>query len=116
MSTPRELAETYFAAWQARDAAALRAVLADDVTFAGPMATLEGADAAVEGLMGLAAATTRLDVLARVDDGDDVITWFEFTLGDRGPVPTANWSHVEDGRIAAVRVTFDPRPILEQDG
>jgi ketosteroid isomerase-like protein len=112
MSTPMELAETYFAAWRDQDADALRAVLADDVTFAGPMATLEGADATVEGLMGLAAATTRLEVRKRLADGEDVITWFDLTVGEAGPLPTANWSHVEHDRIAAIRVTFDPRPLL----
>lgn len=25
----------------------------------------------------------------------------------------ANWTHVENGLIIAVRVTFDPRPMLE---
>jgi hypothetical protein len=28
------------------------------------------------------------------------------------PVPTANWSHVENGKITSIRVTFDPRPLL----
>jgi ketosteroid isomerase-like protein len=113
MTTPMELAETYFAAWQDQDAEALRAVLADDVTFTGPMATLDNADDAVQGLMGLAAATTKLEVRKRLADGDDVITWFELTTDDAGPLPTANWSHVEDGRITAIRVAFDPRPLLE---
>ncbi|MFH8471700.1 hypothetical protein [Streptomyces sp. NPDC018000] len=26
--------------------------------------------------------------------------------------PTANWMHVEDGKIARIRVTFDPRGLL----
>jgi ketosteroid isomerase-like protein len=107
-----ELAETYFAAWQDQDAEALRAILADDVTFAGPMATIDNADDAVAGLMGLAAATTRLDVRKRLADGDDVITWFELSTAEAGPLPTANWTHVEDGRITAIRVAFDPRPLL----
>jgi len=112
MSTPLELAETYFAAWQEQDADTLRSVLADDVTFEGPMATIDNADEAVKGLMGLAAATTRLQVRKRLADGDDVITWFELSVEDAGPVPTANWSHVEDGKITAIRVAFDPRPLL----
>lgn len=112
MTTPLELAETYFRAWQEQDADALRAVLGDDVRFVGPMATLDGADDAVAGLMGLAAATTRLEVRKRLADGDDVITWFELSTADAGPLPTANWSHVEGGRITEIRVAFDPRPLL----
>jgi ketosteroid isomerase-like protein len=112
MTTPLDLAETYFTAWQDQDADALRAILADDVTFDGPMATLDNAEEAVEGLMGLAAATTKLEVRKRLADGDDVITWFEISTEDAGPLPTANWSRVEDGKITAIRVAFDPRPLL----
>ena len=111
-TTPMDLAETYFAAWQAQDAEALRAVLADDVSFVGPMATLDNAEDAVRGLMGLAAATTRLEVRKRLADGEDVITWFELSTAEAGPLPTVNWSHVEDGRITGIRVAFDPRPLL----
>jgi len=112
MTTPLELAETYFAAWQDQDADRLRAILADNVTFEGPLATIDNADEAVEGLMRLAAATTELEVLTRLADGDDVITWFEISTEDAGPLPTANWSHVENDRITAIRVAFDPRPLL----
>jgi ketosteroid isomerase-like protein len=114
MTTPLELAETYFAAWQEQDAERLRAILADDVTFAGPMATIDNADEAVKGLMGLAAATTTLEIRKRLADGDDVITWVELSTEDAGPLPTVNWSHVEDGKITAIRVVFDPRPLLEK--
>jgi ketosteroid isomerase-like protein len=111
-----ELAETYFNAWRERDAEQLRSILADDVTFDGPMAKIDNADDAVKGLMGLAAATTKLEVRERLADGDDVITWFELTTEDAGPLPTANWSHVEDGKITAIRVAFDPRPLLGNGG
>jgi len=26
----------------------------------------------------------------------------------RPPAPTANWLHIEDGKITRIRVTFDP--------
>jgi hypothetical protein len=28
------------------------------------------------------------------------------------PTPTANWSHVENGRIQSIQVAFDPREIV----
>ena len=45
-------------------------------------------------------------------DGPDVITWFRLktTVAD-AELPVVNWSHVEDGRITAIKVTFDPRPL-----
>jgi hypothetical protein len=51
-------------------------------------------------------------VLKRFLDGPDVLTWFELHTAVAPPAPTANWMHVEDGRITAIRVTFDPRELL----
>jgi hypothetical protein len=41
-----------------------------------------------------------------------VLTWYDLHTRVASPAPTANWSHVEDGKIARIRVTFDPREIL----
>lgn len=110
--TPTEIAETYFAAWQAGDAETLRGLLAEDVTFDGPLASLVGADACVSGLIGIGAVLDRVEVHRRLVDGPDVITWFDLHTTIAAPAPTANWSHVEGGRITAIRVAFDPRGIL----
>ncbi len=41
------------------------------------------------------------------------MTWFDLVTATTRPIPTANWSHVEDGLITCIRVTFDPRPLFE---
>ena len=112
-TTPMELAETYFTAWQAQDADALRAVLADNISCVGPMATLDNAEDAVRGLMGLAAATTELErpqAAGRRRRRHHLVR----DQHRRTPArcPPSNWSHVEDGKITAIRVAFDPRPLL----
>lgn len=38
--SPADVAETYFRAWRGHDWALLRSVLADDVTFRGPLASI----------------------------------------------------------------------------
>jgi hypothetical protein len=48
----------------------------------------------------------------RFVDGPDVLTWFDLHTAAAKRMPTANWSHVEDGKITRIRVAFDPRPIL----
>src|SRR4051812_10780931 len=111
-STAKTIAATYFDAWDKRDFDRLRSVLADDMTFAGPMATVEGGDACLRGLEGLRGALERIEVLHVFEDGDDVVTWFHLHKPGTDPMPVANWSHVEEGRISRVRVTFDPRPLL----
>jgi ketosteroid isomerase-like protein len=105
----RSIAATYFRAWKERDFAALRAVLADDVTFQGPLATLHDADACVRGLQGMAQILDDVVVQHVFVDGDDVLTWFDLHTTVAPPTPTANWQHIEGGKIRSIRVAFDPR-------
>ncbi len=46
-------------------------------------------------------------------DGGDVLTWFDVHTTEGVLSPVANFSHVEDGRITRIRVTFDPRPLAD---
>lgn len=110
--TPIELATTYFDSWRAKDFETFRSILAPDATFRGPLGTADGADALVAGIEGMSQITTGIEVERMLADGPDVITWFQLHTKVAGPTPVANWIHVEDGRIARVRVTFDPREIV----
>ncbi|WP_163995675.1 nuclear transport factor 2 family protein [Pyxidicoccus caerfyrddinensis] len=115
MKSPVEVVEAYFDAWSTQDEVKLRGTLAPDVSFVGALGTAEGADACVKGLVnGMWKLSPRVSVLHRFVDGAEVLTWFEIHPSDRAPVPVANWSHVENGRISRIRVTFDPRSILEK--
>ena len=110
--TARELAETYFSAWEAGDFDTLRGMLAEDVDFVGALGTASGIEEALGGLKGLGQVLEKIDVKVRVAEGDEVITWFELCTTVAPPAPTANWMHVENGKIARIRVTFDPRGLL----
>lgn len=108
----RTAVTTYFDAWRDGDFDRLRTVLDDDVDFVGVMGTARGADECVTGLRGMAESVmTDLTLHARVVDGDDAVTWFDLHTATTPPIPTANWSHVENGLITRIRVTFDPRPL-----
>jgi hypothetical protein len=112
----RTAAETYFESWRARDFGTLRTVLAPEVEFAGVFGTANGIDECVAGLKGMAdSIMVDLVLHARVADGNDVITWFDLIAPNIEPIPTANWSHVEDGLITHIRVTFDPRPLVPSE-
>jgi hypothetical protein len=110
--TPAQVAETYFRSWVAGDFAALRGILAEDATFRGPLGAAEDADSCLAGLRGMHAILRDVVVLKRFVDGPDVLTWFELHTTVAPPAPTANWMQVVDGRISAIRVTFDPRALL----
>ncbi|MFJ3171934.1 nuclear transport factor 2 family protein [Streptomyces roseus] len=109
----RELAETYFRAWEAGDFDTMRGLLADDIDFVGALGTARGTDEALAGLKGLGKVLEKIDVKVRVAEGDEVITWFDLCTAVAPPASTANWMHVADGKIARIRVTFDPRGLLE---
>lgn len=115
MKSPAEVVKAYFDAWSTKDESLLRSTLAPDVSFVGALGSAEGAEACVKGLLnGMWKVSPQVTVLHRFVDGDDVLTWFEIHPSERAPVPVANWSHVENGRITRIRVTFDPRPLLEK--
>ena len=106
-------AAIYFDAWQARDFARLRTVLADDVDFVGPMGQAQGADECLRGLEGLAKIITGLEIRQVFTAGsDDVLTWYDMITTVADPVPVANWMQVRDGKITRIRAAFDPRGIL----
>jgi hypothetical protein len=108
---PAFVSETYFNAWRDRDFGTLRSILADDVEFIGPFAHLDNAEDCVAGLKRMSSIVTALDIQKRFVDGPDVLTWFELQTSVAEPVPTANWTHVEAGKITRIRVAFDARPL-----
>ena len=106
--TDAAAAATYFDAWAARDFGRLRSVLADDVDFAGPLGQVKGGD---ECLRGMAQIMTGVEVRKVFREDSDELTWFELSTSVAETVPVANWMHVENGKIARIRVAFDARGI-----
>jgi ketosteroid isomerase-like protein len=111
-TTTNEIATIYFDSWQRRDFDSLAGILADGVEFTGSMGQVTGVPDCIRGLTGVRGMVEDIVVVKRWVDGADALTWFELRREGRDPVPTVNWSHVEDGRITRIRVTFDPRPLL----
>lgn len=110
MTDPRSIAETYFTSWKAKDFETLRGLLADNVTFSGPLAQIEGIDPCMDGLQGMAQIITDIEIHKIFVDGPDVLTWYDLHTSVAAPIPTANWSRVAESKIFAIRVAFDARP------
>jgi hypothetical protein len=55
-------------------------------------------------------------VTVAIIDGPGVLTWLDLHTSVAPPAPTANSTHVEHGRITAIRVTFDARRFAPPDG
>lgn len=109
---PTQIATTYFDSWKRKDFDGLRAILADDATFSGPMGTASGGDEYVQKLSEFSQMIDDITVEKMLADDRDVLTWFSLHPKDGEPVPVVNWCHVENDQAQRVRVVFDPRPLL----
>ncbi len=68
----------------------------------------------MNGLQSLANIMTDIVIEHMWADEFDVITWYEFhTTKTSKPMSIVNWSHIENNKITRIRVTFDPRPLLD---
>jgi hypothetical protein len=108
---PANLAAACFDAWKTDDFDAMRSLVAEDVRFEGPLATLEGAEDYIEGIRGLYRIVSDIVIRKTFVDGQDVLTWYEMHTTVGSPVAGANWLHVEGGKITALRVAFDAREL-----
>ncbi|MDN5893168.1 MAG: nuclear transport factor 2 family protein [Nocardioides sp.] len=115
MTDSATLARSYFDAWRSKDFETLRSILSEDVTFRGPLGVADGADECIRGLSGMSQIVTDAAVahtFVATDHPDEVVTWFDLHTDIASPTATANWMHIENGQIARIRVTFDPREIV----
>ncbi len=106
-----KIATTYFDAWKDNDFNTMQSLVDDDVTFAGPLAQLNGVADYMEGIKGMSQIKSEIVIQKTFVDGPDVLTWFDLHTTVASPVPVANWLHVEDGRITSLQVAFDAREL-----
>lgn len=107
----RSVATRFLKAWTTGDFDTARSLLHDDVSFSGPIDSFADADsylAALHGLSQIVQAAQEHKVFA--DDTDVCVIYDLVTATPAGTAPTAEWYHVRDGKISAVRVFFDARP------
>jgi hypothetical protein len=103
---------TYVKSWTSGDFGTTRSTLRDDVTFVGPLGTADGIAECLEGVQGLKRIVDSAEQHQLIVDGDDVCLIYDLlTNTPAGRVPTAGWFQIRDGRIARIRVFFDPRPL-----
>jgi ketosteroid isomerase-like protein len=109
---PGTVARECLAAWTGGDVESVRGMIHDDVTFDGPLGHTEGADEYMEGLRGMARMVKGADQHRVAVDGEDAFIVYDLLTDAAPPIPTVGWYQVRDGRIASLRVYFDPRPLV----
>ena len=111
-SSVQNVVEKYLKFFEAKDYAAVRSLLHDNLCFKGPLEIFERADDFVAAIKRLQPIHKSNELKRLFVDGNDVCAIYDFTthLPQMGTLPIAEWFHVRDGRIQAIRLFFDPRP------
>ena len=107
--TAEAVVARYFAAFGSGDIKTARQLLSDNLSFNGPLDTFNNADDLIKALAALAPVVKGIQQRKVMVDGNDVATFYDM-LTPMGSSPIAEWHHVKDGKIDAIRVYFDPRP------
>jgi ketosteroid isomerase-like protein len=120
MGQSTDVVDRFYEATNARRAQDLPALVADDVTFVGPLMQATGAQEYVamnEHLLGFHADTR---MLRQFESGEDVCSIYELDMstpaGGSISVTIADWIRVADGKIASQRIYFDPRAFADAFG
>lgn len=88
-----------------------RELLDDKLSFHGPIETFNSREPYLESLKKLHHIIKRIDVKKRFVDGNDVCLLYDMvTNTPAGTAFIVEWYHVKGGKIAEIRVVFDPRP------
>jgi len=91
----------------------VRSLLTDDFTFRDPMMSANSADEYVAQLKQFGdELEMRVDVKQVIGEGDVVAALVDFH-GPAGPMAYSQWFTFRGGRIASLRVIYDPRPFLQ---
>jgi ketosteroid isomerase-like protein len=110
MADPAEIVEEYFDAWTSKDFDRARSLLHDDLTFKGPLETLDSADAMMESIKGLAQILTGAERRGLVAQGDQVVVIYDLHTVPIPTAPVAEWYTIRDGKVASMQAFFDARP------
>lgn len=91
----------------------LRRLVADDITFIGPLMHIRGAAEYLALNEKLLPAHVETRMLRQFSDGNQVCSIYELVMstpaGGRLTIPMADWIQVSGGRVVEQRIYYDPR-------
>ncbi len=105
----KDIVDGYNRALGAKDFAAARRFLADNLHFQGPIDSFEHADDYVQAIMRLFGMVKGVEHQATIADGSDVAVFYILDT-PVAKAPVAEWYTVRGGKITALRAYFDARP------
>jgi limonene-1,2-epoxide hydrolase len=99
----------FLKALNAGDFKKARRYLSDDVNFIGVMGTRDGGDNYISDMEKM---KFKYDIKKIWGDEDDVAVFYDIDMG-KATIFCSGWYHLSNGKINAIKVIFDPRPLLE---
>ena len=111
-STAKDVVDTYNRALAARDFAAARRLMADDLRFEGPIDKFQRADHYLKAITGLYGMVKGVEHQATIGEGDEVAVFYLLDT-PVAKAPVAEWYTVRGGKIVHLRAYFDARPFAQ---
>jgi ketosteroid isomerase-like protein len=107
--SPTDIVNRYTEAFDAGDMSTVESLLADDFRFEGPLMTASSRKEFFEQLAQFE-MTARTVVRHQIANGSTVARLFDFELSApvHTSIPMAEWLEVENGKITASRLFYDP--------
>lgn len=91
----------------------LEELIAEDMTFLGPMLKTSGAREFIEATRQFWQLRKATRILKQFENGNDVCAIFEMDIatpaGDIVTIEGVDWTQVADGKVASQRIYYDPR-------
>jgi hypothetical protein len=101
----------YLQAWNRKDLAAIASLIAEGVSFKGPMSETTGRGAFTQAVAKMFPLLERIDVRHVYGDADHTVAVYDFVCAQPiGNCRTTELLSFESGRICASELFFDARP------
>ncbi len=103
---------TFINALNSEDFAAAREQLANGMKFDGVMGSRDSAEAYISDMTRM---KFKYNIKKLFVNENDVCLLYDINMGGT-TIFTCGWYHIENGKIASLKVVFDPRPLFEKKG
>ncbi|MCW3091193.1 MAG: nuclear transport factor 2 family protein [Ferruginibacter sp.] len=107
--SPKDVVLAFVQAINDEDFKTAKIYASESMSFMGVLGSRNGSDAYFDDMKKM---LLKYDILKVFTDDEDVCLLYNLTMGSV-IVYGCGWYKVEDGKVASLRVVFDPRPILQ---
>src|ERR1700722_6214934 len=106
-----QLAHEFLAAWAASDVDRFSGLLDEDVSFEGPMGSLQGREAVATAMADFAQTVTGIEIIASAEHGDGVLVMYDMHTGPFGTIRAAEHYRLRNSQIVSDQLVFDTAPL-----